>query len=155
VIRFIKFQGVGALGIVVQLGVLTLLKRTTGLSTSWATALAVESAILHNFVWHERWTWKSETGARTPRQIASLLGKFHLGAGGVSLLTNVALTATLADLFHIHYLVANLISIAAAGLLNYFINDRLVFGPGLPASPAAPVPGGSLPASARRSPPRT
>jgi len=130
VIRFLKFQGVGALGILVQLGMLALLKNSAGLATAWATALAVETAILHNFIWHERWTWKSETGARTPRQIASLLGKFHLGAGGVSLVTNVVLTGTLSDLLHIHYLVANLLSITAAGLLNYFINDRLVFGPG-------------------------
>lgn len=129
-IRFLKFQGVGALGILVQLGMLALLKNSAGLATAWATALAVETAILHNFIWHERWTWKSETGARTPRQIASLLGKFHLGAGGVSLVTNVVLTGTLSDLLHIHYLVANLLSITAAGLLNYFINDRLVFGPG-------------------------
>ena len=128
-IRFLKFQGVGALGILVQLGMLALLKNSAGLATAWATALAVETAILHNFIWHERWTWKSETGARTPRQIASLLGKFHLGAGGVSLVTNVVLTGTLSDLLHIHYLVANLLSITAAGLLNYFINDRLVFGP--------------------------
>lgn len=124
--RFLRFQGVGALGIVVQLGTLALFKELTHLSTALATLLAVKTAVLHNFAWHERWTWRTDR-RRGPLEIARLLGKFHLGAGGVSLIVNPLLTGVLTDGFGLHYLVANGISIAAAGLVNFALNEFWVF----------------------------
>ena len=126
-VRFAKFHAVGAIGIVVQLAALALFKSGFGLNSVLATGLAVETAVLHNFVWHERWTWKSENGPRPWGEIGRLIWRFHLGAGGVSLLTNMGLTGLLAEVFHIHYLIANLIAIACAGLLNFFLNEFLVF----------------------------
>ena len=55
--RWLAFNGVGAIGVAVQLAVLAVLVRGAGLHTLIATAIAVEAAILHNFLWHERWTW--------------------------------------------------------------------------------------------------
>ena len=55
--RWIAFNGVGGLGIAVQLGILTLLLRFLDVPYLWATAVAVECAVLHNFVWHQMWTW--------------------------------------------------------------------------------------------------
>ena len=49
--RWLKFNGVGALGIVAQLGVLALLTGVFHVQYLIATAIAVESAVLHNFVW--------------------------------------------------------------------------------------------------------
>src|SRR5436190_21825889 len=45
-----------AAGFVLQALMLQVLV-AAGLPYLLATALAVEGAILHNFVWHERWTW--------------------------------------------------------------------------------------------------
>jgi putative flippase GtrA len=56
--RWIAFMTVGLGGFIVQLAAVTLLARA-GLADAPATALAVELAILHNFVWHERWTWRA------------------------------------------------------------------------------------------------
>ena len=126
-VRFWRFQGVGALGIVVQLAALTFFKESFHLSAAVAAGLAVETAILHNFFWHERWTWKRESGSRNGREIFRLLVKFHLGAGAVSLFTNIVLTGWLADGLHWPYLWANLAAIGSAGLLNFLINHRLVF----------------------------
>ena len=56
-VRWLKFNAVGAIGIAVQLAVLTLLKSGLGLNYLLATALAVEVTVLHNFFWHERFTW--------------------------------------------------------------------------------------------------
>ena len=58
--RFLKFNGVGAIGFALQLGLLALLLRA-GLHYLAATAIAVELTILHNFWWHERWTWRDRT----------------------------------------------------------------------------------------------
>ena len=52
-----KFNLVGALGIAVQLTVLLGLKSGLHLNYLLATALAVETAVVHNFLWHERYTW--------------------------------------------------------------------------------------------------
>ena len=50
--RWLKFNAVGAIGIVVQLAALAVLKGLLRLPYLTATALAVETAVLHNFVWH-------------------------------------------------------------------------------------------------------
>jgi putative flippase GtrA len=48
-IRWVKFNAVGGIGILVQLGTLTLLRSGLGVNYLLATALAVEAAVLHNF----------------------------------------------------------------------------------------------------------
>ena len=61
VTRWCAFNFVGAGGIVVQLTVLHFLIHHLRLHYLPATALAVEAAVLHNFIWHERWTWKDRS----------------------------------------------------------------------------------------------
>ena len=53
-VRWLKFNAVGAAGIVLQLAVLLALKSGLHVSYLMATALAVEAAVVHNFFWHER-----------------------------------------------------------------------------------------------------
>src|ERR671913_1525419 len=74
--RWIVFNGVGALGVVVQLATLALLTRVAGLPVAVATLLAVEAAVLHNFAWHQRWTWRDvpTTGVRG---VLQRLARFH------------------------------------------------------------------------------
>ena len=64
--RVSRFLTVGAIGFVLQLGTLTLLTQAVGWPYEPATALAVALAVLHNFWWHERWTWRDRT-ATGPR----------------------------------------------------------------------------------------
>ncbi len=125
--RFIRFNAVGAIGIGVQLGVLVLLKSGLGMDYMWATALAVEAAVLHNFCWHVKWTWRDRTLSAAPRSLLIQLWKFHLGNGAVSLLVNLALMRWLVGSFEMNYLVANILAIAAGGVANYLVSDRLVF----------------------------
>ncbi|MGA2416791.1 MAG: GtrA family protein [Candidatus Sulfotelmatobacter sp.] len=64
--RFLKFSLVGALGIAVQFGVLALL---TAIQINYllATGLAVECAVLHNFLWHQRFTWSDRISLGRPQ----------------------------------------------------------------------------------------
>ena len=71
-----RWMMVGALGLGVQLAVLALLVRL-GLPTALATTVAVGLTIVHNFVWHERWTWRHRP-SRTARQRAERLAVFLL-----------------------------------------------------------------------------
>jgi putative flippase GtrA len=63
-VRWCKFNLVGAVGIFVQFGVLFLLKSVLHFNYLAATALAVEVAVVHNFFWHERFTWADRTKSR-------------------------------------------------------------------------------------------
>ena len=61
--RWLAFNGVGALGVIVQLAVLALLVHGASVHYLVATAIAVEAAVLHNFAWHQRWTWRDRPAA--------------------------------------------------------------------------------------------
>ena len=50
------------MGIAVQLLMLVVLKAGLHLHYLVATALAVETAVIHNFLWHERFTWADRSG---------------------------------------------------------------------------------------------
>ena len=56
--RWAKFNAVGVLGFCVQLSALWLFIVALRVSSFVATALAVETAVVHNFVWHNVATWK-------------------------------------------------------------------------------------------------
>jgi putative flippase GtrA len=88
-----------------------------------ATALAVEVTVLHNFFWHERFTW----GDRKTRDRFTRLLKFNLTTGVFSIAGNLAFTKLLVGTAGLNYLFANGISIAACSVINFFLNDRLVF----------------------------
>ena len=45
------------MGVAAQLAALAFFNRVLGLGALIATAAAVETAVLHNFIWHERYTW--------------------------------------------------------------------------------------------------
>ncbi len=91
-----------------------------------ATVLAVEAALLHNFLWHERWTWSDRASGNVSGALSRLL-RFNLTSGTLSMGGNLFLMALLVSGLHIHYLVVNLISITSCSLLNFLAADRLVF----------------------------
>jgi len=128
-VRWLKFNAVGAIGIGVQLAVLTLLSGL-GFNYLLATALAVEAAVLHNFFWHERFTWAD----RRAQTSLERLVKFNLTTGGLSILSNLVAMKLLVDVAGLEYLLANLLSIAACSILNFFVADRAIFIPEPPVS---------------------
>jgi len=121
-VRWIKFNVVGAVGICVQLGVLAVLRSGFEMNYLFATALAVESAVIHNFFWHERFTWSDR---RTNAGVGRFL-KFNLTTGIFSLAGNVVFTKLLADA-GMSYLLANGSAIVLCAIINFLLNDRLVF----------------------------
>jgi putative flippase GtrA len=124
-VRWMKFNAVGAIGIGVQMGSLAILWGLLRVNYLIATGLAVEIAVLHNFVWHERWTWKDRTGIR--RGVFGRLLRFNLSNGLVSLVVNLALMRLLVGRFHLQPLLANLLAITAGSLANFFLSDWFVF----------------------------
>jgi putative flippase GtrA len=132
--RWWKFNFVGALGIVVQFGALFLLKSVMRYDYLMATAIAVEAAVVHNFVWHEQFTWADRTciradeGVRPYTSIARRLLRFHLANGVVSILGNLALMKAMVGLGHMNYLAANAVAIAVCSVGNFVVSEEWVFG---------------------------
>lgn len=121
-VRWLKFNAVGAIGIGVQLAVLTALKSGLGLNYLLATALAVEATVLHNFLWHERFTWADRPAADRLKRLL----KFNLTTGLFSIGGNIVFTKLLVNA-GVGYLPADATSIALCSIINFALNDRLVF----------------------------
>jgi putative flippase GtrA len=124
--RWTAFNLVGAAGIGIQIGFIAFLVRVCGWHYLPATALAVEAAVLHNFAWHQRWTW-NDRPAGSARSLASRFVRFQMLNGVISLAGNLILMRILAGLFGIDPIVANIAAIAACGTLNFVASETVVF----------------------------
>jgi putative flippase GtrA len=124
--RWLVFNGVGVLGVGVQLGTLGLLVHGADVHYLAATAIAVETAVLHNFAWHQRWTWQDRQSLSTRATVARLV-RFHLLNGTVSLVGNLAVMAVLGGGFGMDPVPANLIAVVACSALNFLASEALVF----------------------------
>jgi len=116
-IRWLKFNAVGAGGVAVQLAFLALLVRL-GVHYLLATALAVEAAVLQNYYWHARWTWKDRDGS---------LWRFHLANGLLSVISNLVWMRVFTGWLGIPPVPANLMAIALTSVANFLFGDRWVF----------------------------
>ena len=123
--RWWAFNAVGAAGVLVQLAALAVLLKL-GLHYLAATAVAVEAAILHNFAWHQRWTWRDRPAGR-PAALLRRLARFHALNGAVSLAGNVLLVAALTGLLGVPPLAASATAIVVCAALNFAASERLVF----------------------------
>jgi putative flippase GtrA len=121
VTRFARFNVVGLLGFGVQLAVLLLLERA-GWPVVLATIVAVEAAVLHNFVWHEWWTWSDvRAGSRTSRLI-----RFHAANGLISLAGNAVITTALTQA-GAPVALANGMAVGTCAIANFAAAHLLVF----------------------------
>jgi putative flippase GtrA len=121
---WLKFNAVGLIGVGVQLAALAFF-RFLGWGIRIATLAAVESAVLHNFLWHERWTWAERQLSRGG--VFGRLLRFNVSNGLISILGNLTLMEILANRLHFNFLLSDLVAIAVCSLLNFFISDKLVF----------------------------
>ena len=124
-LRWMKFNAVGAIGIGVQLAALAAFKSGLGWHYLVATAAAVEVAVIHNFFWHERWTWRPAN--RSAADTAGRLVRFNLTTGLVSVVSNLFLMGLLVGSLGVPYLAANLVAIAATNLAIFALAEWVVF----------------------------
>jgi putative flippase GtrA len=124
--RWLRFNAVGGIGIAVQLAALAFFRSALHLDYLVATGLAVETAVVHNFLWHERFTWADRPAHRFAHSLARL-AKFNTSNGLVSLVGNLLIMRALVGQFHMNYFTANLIAVATCSLVNFLLSDRFVF----------------------------
>jgi putative flippase GtrA len=125
--RVAPFIAVGAIGFVLQMTALAWLLHAWHWPYLASTIAAVEIAVLHNFVWHERWTWADRHGVSGAAMLFQRLFRFHLGTGFTSIAGNVIVMTIAVELFHVPALAANAIAVGVTSIANFLISDRWVF----------------------------
>jgi putative flippase GtrA len=126
-LRWLRFNLIGGIGIAVQLILLFLLKSIFHLNYLAATGLAVEATVVHNFLWHERYTWVDRVQPSWRKSLPRLL-RFNLTNGAVSIVGNLALMKIMVALMCVNYLLANGLAIAFCSVANFLVSNEYVFG---------------------------
>jgi len=131
--RFVRFALAGATGFVMQIAVVALLANWAGMNYLAATAIAVEAAIVINYLWHERYTWRDRP-AMTTRERWLRLGRFNAMTAATSIVGSLILTAVLVESFNLQPIGANIVCVATLAVINFIGADKLVFRTGAVAA---------------------
>ena len=123
-VRCCKFNLVGAVGMIFQLGVLAALNRAVPRHYLVATAASIELTLLHNFIWHLRFTWRDRRESGT---IPGKLIRFHAANGVVSMVGNLGLMRLLVREAHLRVLFSNVIAILVCSMVNFWLSHRWAF----------------------------
>lgn len=112
--RLVQFGLVGLVGLVVNLGLLTLLTEGAGLHYLASGAIAVEASILSNFALNDAVTFRDlRQGAWTAR-----LGRFNV-VSLLALVVNLAVLSFLTEVAGVYYLASEVVAIGVAFATNY------------------------------------
>jgi putative flippase GtrA len=150
--RWLKFNVVGVAGMLVQLVTLAGLNHIVPRHYLVNALIAVETAILHNFIAHVHYTWRDRIlrsawrdrigtpsawrdrvlhhAWRDRRKSVVLLRplwRFQVSNGAVSLAGNAALMKLLVGRGHLPVLVASCVAIFVCGLVNFWLGDNWAF----------------------------
>ncbi len=117
---FMKYSLVGVSGVFVNLGLYLFLTRYYEISELVAPLIAIESALISNFILNNFWTFGKRI---TQSRIRVKFAKFHL-VSGFSALINYSAFLTLFLVFGLYDILANLIGIGLAAIVNYLINSN-------------------------------
>ena len=114
--RLARFVTVGGIGFVLQLAALALFT-AAGWPYLFAAAGAVEMASLHNFCWHERWTWGDRSLSH--RRLFRRLVDYHLTTAAIAVAGNVIVTGTIVELFSAPPVLANIAAVAVLAAVQF------------------------------------
>jgi dolichol-phosphate mannosyltransferase len=123
--KVFKFGIVGISGIFVNMGVLYYLKEYVGLYYLIAGFLAIELAILNNFIWNDLWTFRQAYSLKLSSTWHRLILFHAVSAGG--LVINMGILYLFTSVFGVYYLLSNLIGILIGFIWNFFVNRRITW----------------------------
>lgn len=126
VLRLIKFSIVGVIGAGINTGFLWVLTDVAGLFYLFSAVVAIEIAILMQFLMNDRWTFK-ETKTQHIGQFIRRIFKSNVWRSG-GLAVNVGVLYLLTEYMGVYYLLSNIVGIICAFLLNYILESRLTWG---------------------------
>lgn len=123
--RFIRFVLVGFSGMVVDMGMLYVLYELLEVGLTRSAILAAELAIINNFFWNDRWTFKDLANKQQGwHKLVKRLAKFNIVCL-MGLILKVLLLNILFNGLHINAYLANFLAIVTVTLWNFWINLKL------------------------------
>ena len=129
ILRFVKFSGSTVVGTVVDTIVLFLLSEWVFTTYAGefliAPTISFEAAVLNNFLFGYFWVWTSRV-SRTAEDFARRFLVYNLHAGLV-FAGKLGLLIVINLLTGLHVVVCNLLALTMSGIVNFLVQDRLVF----------------------------
>lgn len=121
-----KFMVVGWMGMVVNTACLFLFKGILRIPIIPAGLLAIEIAILHNFLALRGWAWRDRMNGRQQPFFRQLL-LYNAFTGAVDVVANLSILWVLFAVFHVHYLLANLLGMITGPFIKFWVNEKIIF----------------------------
>ena len=119
--QFVKFAIVGAIGTMIDVGLLFVLHEKVGLNLYVSNAISFSAAVLNNYTWNSLWTF-GDQDKQHGRQIVQFL---------IVSVVGLVLSSLLLALFHdglgLYYLIAKLLSIVIVLFWNFTANRFWTF----------------------------
>ena len=125
--RAFKFALVGGSGTLINTGLLALLTEIAHLDYRLSGAIAIETAIINNFIWNSLWTWRDRRSATTGGIFFQFV-KYNCTMGLTAFALNWGIMVLLKEQFQVNYQIANLIGIGCVGGANFVLNHFWTFG---------------------------
>ena len=123
-LRLLRFGTVGGIGFGVNEGLLYLGHGRLHLALWLAQVVAIESAIVCNYLLNDRWTF------RHPLPAWGRFFRFN-GVSLVSLVVNILVVQSVTHFTTLHYLAANALGVLLAFVVNYLLNVYWAYGKAL------------------------
>lgn len=120
--EFIKFMIVGAVGTVVNLGLLFILTEYFDLFYLVSSAIAIETSIISNFIFNDVWTFKQDKEKRFIKRAL-----YYQVISLCSLAIQLIVVFILTDSFNIYYVLSGFIGIGVSFMLNFILNKYITF----------------------------
>ncbi len=119
-----KYYIVGVSGVLINLGILYVLKEYVGLWYLVSSAIAIYVSMTTNFFLNKAWTF-NDTAIKQP--VIFMYAKF-IGISIIGMLIQLGFNYLFVDKAHLYYLLAALISIVIASGINFILNRHITFG---------------------------
>ena len=120
---FIKFLAVGGTGVVVNLGLFTLLLKM-GVNKYLASPVAIQSSIISNFLLNNYYTFRSRNNKDSIQLRGLKFNIVSIASLAISYMTFILLSATFP---HVHPTVVQFLGIIPATIVNYLGNSYWTF----------------------------
>jgi dolichol-phosphate mannosyltransferase len=140
------FALVGVSGLVVHQALLWLAVAAGHVHYVAGAILATQGSTTWNFLLLDRWVFPERR--QRPGPLRYLV---FSGVNNLALLLRIPMLAVLVSLLHVHYLVANLLTLVVLFVFRFVVSDRLIWkGPPEAAAPVAPAGGAARVGTWRR-----
>lgn len=142
VLRYLKFVASTLAGTAVDMLVLwlcadVLLPATYAMGYVLAPCISFECAVVTNFTLAFFYVWPDRISSPSRRNFLCHLAGYNLSCIGAFLLKMLILLL-LERLFHWHVLLCNVVALCFSGIVNFLMNERVIFAKGRVGSSSRP-----------------